>query len=546
VRRFALVLLSLGAAVGAQAANVAVVVADPTNSGTTRVQVVLSDPAVAAKAAASPMDTFRAEVTGTAVVTKATALSATGGVVRTSLVFDQSKSFKRHWTAAFAHAETFVGALETGGGHVVEVGTFGQTYRSHGDGNTPAEVRALLTTAKDQGATHRRTRLHALLKDAVDGVGSGLPLDQGGLRQVVVFTDLDEEGLFTVDQLIEEARGQGVRVNIVAYGAEKVSADRSDETMKLAVSTGGEFIAVEDAAAANEALKSFATADKRAWWLELSFCDVPADRGLEFQDELRAETWEGTTRLGRSAPFPFRQRADADSTDSCEPEPPPEPEVEVALEPEPAPAPAGLPPWIWGLLCIPLGLLGLLALPFLLALRGRGSATSAVVEPAPPAPAPAPDIDREGDRAPNVFEPVDASVVDRLPEVRLVKVSGPPGIAASVLVDRGEISVGANPGHGLVLSTDTVSGDHAKLELFKNGTLRVTDTQSTNGTWVDGERIPSGGSRVVHHGNTVGFGSHVLYKVVHPDRAEKPAAPAPAAKPHRKTTFRPVKGKGKP
>jgi hypothetical protein len=48
---------------------------------------------------------------------------------------------------------------------------------------------------------------------------------------------------------------------------------------------------------------------------------------------------------------------------------------------------------------------------------------------------------------------------------------------------------GRNPAHTIVLDDDTVSDRHCELQVKKNGRIRVRDLGSTNGTWVNGERV---------------------------------------------------------
>lgn len=553
--------MSLLALAGAAlAADVALVVVDPTADGRTRAQVVL-DEAIAPKVAADPEHNLRlAPGAGTARVTRATPLSAAGGGTRTFLVYDQSGSFKAHWSRSFELTDAFVDALQSPGGaageHTVDVGTFGKTFTTHGSASDAAGLRAALTTAEAYGTTHPVTRLHALVKDAAEAVNRELPLDRGGLRQVVVFTDLDEEGTFTADDVIAVARAQGVRLNVVAFGGARVKAKHIDEAKKLAEATGGAYIDAEDAATARAALASIATAGARTWWLELGFCDVPTSRGQDFQDNLTAEVWE-SSRLAASSPFPFRQRAEPATTAACQAAiEVPAPEVPKPADP---PASTGLPAWVWALgACLPLGLLGLLALPFLFAGRSSAAPAPVVAKPAP-APKPRDDDAREGRKDADVFAPVAQSLLERLPTTRLVKVSGPTSIPATVAIDRARFAVGAAAGNELVLDTDTVSGRHAHLELFPNGDLWLCDDGSTNGTFAGGERLASGARQQIVHGAQVGFGRTVVFRVEQPDLAGRGAPPAPPpeprpeatakapepeARPRARTTFRPLKPGG--
>lgn len=54
------------------------------------------------------------------------------------------------------------------------------------------------------------------------------------------------------------------------------------------------------------------------------------------------------------------------------------------------------------------------------------------------------------------------------------------------------ISIGRAANSGLILDDDSVSKMHAALVVDENGELSVADTGSTNGTFLNGERIPYG------------------------------------------------------
>jgi len=71
----------------------------------------------------------------------------------------------------------------------------------------------------------------------------------------------------------------------------------------------------------------------------------------------------------------------------------------------------------------------------------------------------------------------------------------------------GRVSVGRTGENGLVLDDISVSKFHAALVLGESGELSVADTGSTNGTFVNGERIAYGKSVAVRADETVKFGT---------------------------------------
>ncbi len=85
---------------------------------------------------------------------------------------------------------------------------------------------------------------------------------------------------------------------------------------------------------------------------------------------------------------------------------------------------------------------------------------------------------------------------------------GAAGEKVNVSFDEGtSLIVGRDPGADIVLDTPNVSRLHARLERVEEG-IRVEDLGSTNGTWVNGERIK--GAVVVKPGDDLRFGPQRL------------------------------------
>jgi pSer/pThr/pTyr-binding forkhead associated (FHA) protein len=68
------------------------------------------------------------------------------------------------------------------------------------------------------------------------------------------------------------------------------------------------------------------------------------------------------------------------------------------------------------------------------------------------------------------------------------------------------LSVGRAHDSDLPLNHQSVSKIHAALVLNREGTLLVSDTGSTNGTYINGRRIAYGEARQIEEGDVVGFG----------------------------------------
>jgi hypothetical protein len=68
------------------------------------------------------------------------------------------------------------------------------------------------------------------------------------------------------------------------------------------------------------------------------------------------------------------------------------------------------------------------------------------------------------------------------------------------------LSVGRAKDNELRIQDNSVSKVHAALVMNKAGELLVADTGSTNGTFVNGERLSYGASQTIKSGDVVGFG----------------------------------------
>src|SRR3569833_234638 len=77
------------------------------------------------------------------------------------------------------------------------------------------------------------------------------------------------------------------------------------------------------------------------------------------------------------------------------------------------------------------------------------------------------------------------------------------------LFEKTVVAVGRHPASDLQFDPKVdldVSTRHGEIR-GDNGRYEVVDNRSTNGTFVNGERIPSGGSRELRSGDVIGFGS---------------------------------------
>lgn len=68
------------------------------------------------------------------------------------------------------------------------------------------------------------------------------------------------------------------------------------------------------------------------------------------------------------------------------------------------------------------------------------------------------------------------------------------------------LSVGRGRDNELCVNDGSVSKIHAALVMNREGTLLVSDTGSTNGTFINGRRLAYGEARQIEEGDVVGFG----------------------------------------
>lgn len=68
--------------------------------------------------------------------------------------------------------------------------------------------------------------------------------------------------------------------------------------------------------------------------------------------------------------------------------------------------------------------------------------------------------------------------------------------------------LGRAPGNDLRFDNDSVSGHHAEIYRLPDGTFQICDLDSTNGTWVNGQRVRA---RVLNSGDVVELGEVRLH-----------------------------------
>jgi two-component system cell cycle response regulator len=106
-----------------------------------------------------------------------------------------------------------------------------------------------------------------------------------------------------------------------------------------------------------------------------------------------------------------------------------------------------------------------------------------------------------------------------LPMYLIVLAGGIPG--AMLPLEPGGTRLGRSTDNVLQLHEDSVSRHHAVLRVDEEGKVRLTDLASTNGTFVNGKRIPNHKPVLIHDGDRLQFGSSVVVKFARPDPCEE-------------------------
>ncbi len=102
------------------------------------------------------------------------------------------------------------------------------------------------------------------------------------------------------------------------------------------------------------------------------------------------------------------------------------------------------------------------------------------------------------------------------PSVFLIMVSG--GMPGSMLrLDAHGTTIGRSAESTYQLLDATVSRRHALFLIDGSGGVHITDLGSTNGTFVEGERIPTGSSRPLASGERIQLGKTVVMKLLRLD-----------------------------
>lgn len=89
---------------------------------------------------------------------------------------------------------------------------------------------------------------------------------------------------------------------------------------------------------------------------------------------------------------------------------------------------------------------------------------------------------------------------------RLVGTGGKPVVKVTIVPGGEPVTIGRASGNRVHIDHASVSKFHATITMAGDGRLRVSDLSSSNGTFVNGEKTPITGSRIIVPDDTVVFG----------------------------------------
>lgn len=471
-----------------------------------------------------------------------------GEPVLTVLAFDASGSFRANTPRAIELARRHVRASTTGGPRRWLILTFGSELVELGTATEVSAAEALLDQVAVLAGGQKVTRLKGFVHDAIGIAATRPPQADGGLREVVVFTDSGDEGkVFTARDVVTEARTRGVRVHVVEFPG-RTSATRLDEMKSLSRDTGGTPIDGRSPGA-EAAMEDLARSADRLLWMDLSYCGV-VSTGPYASDTVSVEVMDGATRLATTPRVSFSQEATGTAVAPCPGIGATAPQV-AATAPStapstqtntPAPASSGAFPW-WILAAVAAAAAGLALLLGAVALVRAAASRSAsrlpaVPPPAPPAAPVPPTVQWRDDpvEPPAPVTSPDPFTLTSLPETHLVVDRAPPGtrLKARFRLTRRETVVGGHGDDGadLLVELPQISGRHASLELFPAGTVFVTDLRSRNGTYVNGRQLAPGERVAMKAGDVLGLSKQLDLRIRQPgleDDAGARVAPAAGA-----------------
>lgn len=473
---------------------------------------------------------------GGAKVTSAQPLAPVRPPVRleVALAFDISASFKQHIPAAQTLAKRFVTrTVSTGFDPRFSVHTFGIQRTSLGSATTADPTWLLIDKVASQ-PSQQRTQLRKLGGELIEETGRAVRFPEG-VREVVLFTDGGEESAAFSDfaQIIDPATSQAVIVHAVLFQANTPSGNAATLSDKLSAAverTGGSVVRVipgqPSAPDTLSRLDSAAALPGTLVRVHVEACGLATTGPGDHDDELSFTITAPGQPAWRSGDLPAKLQVPVGGAPSCAPAPTPSASAAPApppITPKPQETSDGPRYWLWALVAT--AIVAVLALVLLLARRSRTTPAATKVDTAPmpahpvttPPPTPTPPPLLVPSAMP-WLEKQGANPLARLPATELHVEASAVALGSPLRIARPEVRVGRDPTMELPLDHTSVSHHHATLLVEPDGELFVVDHGSTNGTYLDRQRLLTNQRHRVPPGAELSFSTHIRLRVVQPWR----------------------------
>ncbi len=112
-----------------------------------------------------------------------------------------------------------------------------------------------------------------------------------------------------------------------------------------------------------------------------------------------------------------------------------------------------------------------------------------------------------------------AAADSALPNYLVMVQGGTPGEMHKLA--KGVCQVGRSIENELTLHDSTISRHHARIETGQDGSARLTDLSSTNGTFRNGRWLTPGESYALRDGDRIQYGANLVFKFIQPDPCDE-------------------------
>ena len=266
---------------------------------------------------------------GQAEVIEAKAFDTGTDKITTILAFDDSASFHRSTLNVFTNSAQKYLTSAVQDEHYVDILISGQTTSSYSEDLSPSDAkRKMDELAKDSKRLEQQnTFLKKFVNDALEDVNKKNPVSNGGVRQIILYSDGLEEGDLTQDdinEIVKKSISYGVKIHFlfvaVTSDLQPDDKDKYDMFQKIAESTGGtlEYFDKTDKTtklALNNAARKIGEDIPKKVRLKVGFCGAEGEEST-FEETLKINISDGSKVEGSSS-IEFLQKKDVNTVDPC-------------------------------------------------------------------------------------------------------------------------------------------------------------------------------------------------------------------------------------